>query len=133
MVLLNEFIISAHGISSAQSSAAQGRSMATSLVTFGLICNTLLLIIRPQKRDKEAKQMIASIAKNKVVTIGSIHGTVVAVRETTVVIEVDDNSRLSFLNQLLAALLKERASKASAKNKQKLNEPKLNLKLKASR
>lgn len=117
------------GSTGAQSSAAQAGSMATSLVTFGLIIAILyFLIIRPQKkRDKEAKQMIASIAKgDKVVTIGGIHGTVVAVRETTVVIKVDDNSRVEFSKSAVSSVIEKKgASKASAKNKAKTKaEPK---------
>ncbi|MGD1822935.1 MAG: preprotein translocase subunit YajC [Pleomorphochaeta sp.] len=107
----------------ATSSSAQAGSMATSMVTFGLIIVIIyFLIIRPQrKRDKEAKDMISSIAKgDKIVTIGGIHGTVVAVREQTVVIKVDDNARIEFSKSAISSVVaKKGASKASAKNKAK--------------
>lgn len=111
------------GTTATQSGSAQAGSMATSIITFGLIIVIIyFLIIRPQKkRDKEAKDMVASIAKgDKIVTIGGIHGTVVAVREQTVVIKVDDNSRIEFTKSAISSVVsKKGASKASAKNKAK--------------
>jgi preprotein translocase subunit YajC len=111
------------GTTGAQSSSAQAGSMATSIITFGLIIVIIyFLIIRPQrKRDKEAKEMLASIAKgDKIVTIGGIHGTVVAIREQTVVVKVDDNSRIEFTKSAISSVVaKKGASKVSAKNKAK--------------
>ncbi|MGD1820278.1 MAG: preprotein translocase subunit YajC [Pleomorphochaeta sp.] len=111
------------GTTGAASSTAQTGSMATSIITFGLIIVIIyFLIIRPQKkRDKEAKDMISSIAKgDKIVTIGGIHGTVVAVREQTVVIKVDDNTRMEFSKSAVSSVVaKKGAAKASTKNKAK--------------
>ncbi len=111
------------GTTGATTGAAQTGSMATSIITFGLIIVIIyFLIIRPQKkRDKEAKDMISSIAKgDKVVTIGGIHGTVVAVREQTVVIKVDDNTRMEFSKSAVSSVVaKKGATKASPKNKAK--------------
>ena len=111
------------GTTGAQTGTAQAGSMATSIITFGLIIVIIyFLIIRPQrKRDKEAKEMLASIAKgDKIVTIGGIHGTVVAIREQTVVVKVDDNSRIEFTKSAISSVVaKKGASKVSAKNKAK--------------
>ncbi|MGD1816893.1 MAG: preprotein translocase subunit YajC [Pleomorphochaeta sp.] len=111
------------GTTAASSGTAQTGSMATSIITFGLIIVIIyFLIIRPQKkRDKEAKDMISSIAKgDKIVTIGGIHGTVVAVREQTVVIKVDDNTRMEFSKSAVSSVVaKKGAAKASPKNKAK--------------
>jgi preprotein translocase subunit YajC len=111
------------GTTATQSGASQTGSMATSIITFGLIIVIIyFLIIRPQrKRDKEAKEMLSSVAKgDKIVTIGGIHGTVVAIREQTVVIKVDDNSRIEFTKSAISSVVsKKGASKASAKNKAK--------------
>lgn len=53
-------------------------------------------MIRPQsKKAKEQKAFRESIAKGaKVVTIGGIHGKVVEVQDTTVIIEVEGLNRL---------------------------------------
>jgi preprotein translocase subunit YajC len=54
------------------------------------------LIIRPQKqREKEHKALLARLAKNdEIVTAAGIHGTVVSVKETTVIVRVDDNAKI---------------------------------------
>ena len=89
--------------------AADGSSgsMATTLITFVLIILIFyFLIIRPQKkRDKEAKAMIDAMKKgDRVVTIGGIHGTIVAVREQTVVVKVDDSSRIEFSKSAISSV-----------------------------
>lgn len=50
-------------------------------------------MIRPQqKKAKEAKKFIEELkAGDKVVTIGGAHGTVVSIREKTIVVEVDSS------------------------------------------
>ncbi|MBK5200310.1 MAG: preprotein translocase subunit YajC [Spirochaetaceae bacterium] len=105
------------------SSAGTSGSMATSLITFALIIVIMyFLIIRPQrKKDKDAKALVNSVAKgDKVVTIGGIHGTVVAVREKTVVVKVDDNSRIEFTKGAISTVIsKKGAVKPSAKKKSK--------------
>ena len=72
-------------------------SMWTTFIMFGaIILIFYFLIIRPQKkRDKETQAMLDALKKgDKIITIGGIHGTVVAVKEKTVVIKVDDNARI---------------------------------------
>jgi preprotein translocase subunit YajC len=56
------------------------------------------LVIGPQrKKQKELKKMIENVKKNdEVVTAAGIHGTVVIVKEKTVVIRVDENCRIEF-------------------------------------
>jgi preprotein translocase subunit YajC len=50
------------------------------------------LILRPQKRkEKERKALLSRIKKNdRVVTAGGIHGIVTSVRESELVLRVDD-------------------------------------------
>lgn len=59
------------------------------------------LMIRPnQKREKERRQMLASIAKgDKVITTGGICGSVVGLTEKTVVLRVSEepNVKIEFL------------------------------------
>lgn len=56
------------------------------------------LIIAPQrKKQKEMKNMLDHLKKNdEVVTASGIHGTVVIVKDKTVVVRVDDNCRIEF-------------------------------------
>ncbi|MBF0253751.1 MAG: preprotein translocase subunit YajC [Candidatus Omnitrophica bacterium] len=54
------------------------------------------LLIRPQqRRQKEHQNFVNAVQKNdEVVTTGGIHGTVVQVKDATVVIRVADNVRI---------------------------------------
>lgn len=74
-------------------------SMVFMLVAFMAIM--YFLTIRPnQKREKERKEMLSSLAKNdKVVTSGGICGSVVGLSEKTVVLRVSDepNVKIEFL------------------------------------
>ena len=56
-----------------------------------------LFFIRPQMRkSKEQRKFREAIKKgDKIVTIGGIHGKILEVRETTVLIEVEGQNRLT--------------------------------------
>jgi preprotein translocase subunit YajC len=104
----------------ATTSASSTGSMTTTFITFGLIILIFyFLIIRPQKkRDKEAKNMLASMKKgDKVVSIGGIRGTIVIVKEATVVVKVDDNTRIEFSKNAIAQILDKKAESAASTKK----------------
>ena len=54
------------------------------------------LLIRPQKqKEKEHQKLLAGINKNdEVVTLGGIHGTVVNVKEKTLILRIDENVKM---------------------------------------
>jgi preprotein translocase subunit YajC len=56
------------------------------------------LILRPQnKKQKETQKMLSALKKgDRVVTIGGIHGIIQSVKESTVIIKVDENTKLEF-------------------------------------
>lgn len=84
--------------------------MVTTFITFGLVILIFyFLIIRPQsKKQKNAKKMLSTLQKgNKVVTIGGVHGTVVAVKEQTTVVKVDDNTKIEFTKSAIASVVSE--------------------------
>ena len=98
--------------------AAAGGSLVTTLITFGaIILIFYFLIIRPQrKRDKEAKEMLAAIKKgDKIVTIGGIRGTVAVVKESTVIVKVDDNTRIEFSKNAISSVLNKKETTAAEK------------------
>ena len=103
----------------------QTGSMWTTVIMFvAIIAIFYFLIIRPQKkRDKETKAMLDAMKKgDKVITIGGIHGTVVTVKEQTVVIKVDDNTRMEFTKSAISTVVNKDGAKATP-NKKK-DEPK---------
>jgi preprotein translocase subunit YajC len=59
----------------------------------GIFVVFYFFMIRPQqKKAKEAKKFIEELKTgDKVVTIGGAHGTVVTIREKTIVVEVDSS------------------------------------------
>lgn len=54
------------------------------------------LLIRPQQqKQKEQQKMISELKKNdEVITAGGMHGLVVNVKETSVVLKVDENVKI---------------------------------------
>jgi preprotein translocase subunit YajC len=62
------------------------------------------LIIRPQnKKQKETQKMLGALKKgDKIVTVGGVHGSISTVRESTVVVRVDDNTKIEFSRSAIA-------------------------------
>ena len=92
--------------------------MTTTIITFVLIILIFyFLIIRPQKkRDKETKAMLAAMKKgDRVVTIGGIHGTIITVKDQTVVVKVDDSARIEFSKSAISTVTSKDAAKAAPK------------------
>ena len=63
-------------------------------------------IIRPQKkREDTRKQMIEAAGKNdRIVTIGGIHGTITKVDEGSVLVQVDDGTKLRIDKNAIASV-----------------------------
>jgi len=88
--------------------APSGGSFLTSLIPFAaIILIFYFLIIRPQnKKRKETEKMLSALKKgDKIVTIGGIHGTVQSVKESTVLIKVDDNVKIEFLRSAVSSVI----------------------------
>lgn len=67
------------------------------IIMFGLMFLVFyLFMIRPQmKKAKEEKQFRAELKKgDKIVTIGGIHGKIAEVKETTLIVEVGEGTKL---------------------------------------
>ena len=89
--------------------------MISTIVTFGLVFVIFyFLIIRPQnKKQKEAQKMIEAVKKgDKVVTIGGVHAIVSSVKETTVILKVDDNTKMEFSKSAIQAVTARSEEKA---------------------
>jgi preprotein translocase subunit YajC len=99
--------------------AGGGGSAPMTLITFGAVFAIFyFLIIRPQnKRQKETKSMLASLKKgDRVVTIGGIRGTIFSLKEDTVVLKVDDNTKLQFSRSAISGVVDKKSAAAQAKD-----------------
>ncbi|MBO4731363.1 MAG: preprotein translocase subunit YajC [Spirochaetaceae bacterium] len=79
------------------------------------------LLIRPQsKKQKETEKMIAALKKgDKIVTIGGIHGVISSTKENTVIVKVDDNTKIEFSRSAIASLVTEKTEKEETSKKGK--------------
>ena len=114
---LGQATASSASIDGAEATAAGGSIWPTLIMFAAVILIFYFLIIRPQrKRDKEAKDMLAAIKKgDKIVTIGGIRGTVAIVKESTVIIKVDDNTRIEFSKSAISQVLNKKEEPAAEK------------------
>lgn len=66
-------------------------------------------LIRPQKKQqKETKSMLDALKKgDKIVTIGGIRGVVFAVKDSTVVVKVDDNAKIEFTKEAISKVVND--------------------------
>jgi preprotein translocase subunit YajC len=109
--------------STSAGSAGAGGQLVSLLVTFGLIIVIFyFLIIRPQsKKQKDTQKMLSALKRgDKVVTIGGMRGIIHSVKEDTVIIKVDDATKLEFSRSAVATILAQAegdAPAASAKEK----------------
>lgn len=84
-----------------------GGALGPFIMFIPIILIFYFLIIRPQsKKRKETEKMLAALKKgDKVVTIGGLHGTIQNVKESTVVIKVDDNVKMEFLRSAISTIV----------------------------
>ena len=64
--------------------------------------------------------MLASMKKgDKIVTIGGIRGTVAVVKESTVIVKVDDNARIEFSKNAISQILDKKPETVASSKKEK--------------
>ena len=69
------------------------------------------MLIRPQKnKEKEHNKMLGGLNKNDdVVTTGGIHGTIVNVKDKSVILRVDENVKIEVEKNCVAYIKKPQA------------------------
>ncbi len=74
----------------------EGGWMESLILMGGVILILYFFMIRPQvQRQKKEKEFRSSIAKgDKVVTIGGIHGTITQLDEATLLLEIDQGTKI---------------------------------------
>lgn len=101
-----------------QAATPEGQSPASFWIMMGLLMVVFyFFMIRPQqKKAKDAKKFRESLQKGaRVVTIGGIHGRVVEVADTTILLEVDNNVKLRFEKTAIAMDNTQQLTEATAK------------------
>ena len=100
-------------------------SLITSMLPFIAIIGIFyFLIIRPQnKKRKETEKMLSALRKgDRVITIGGIHGTVQSVKDSTVIVKVDDNVKIEFLRSAVSSVVTAGKEEKEDKNNEDKSE-----------
>ncbi len=73
-----------------------------------------LLVWKPEKvKQQKHKEKIANLQKNdQIITTGGIHGTVVNIKPTTILIRVDDNVKIE-IDKDAVAVIKDKKDQTS--------------------
>ena len=84
-------------------------SLFSFLPLVAIIAIFYFLILRPQnKKQKETQKMLSALKKgDRIVTIGGIHGIIQSVKESTVIVKVDDNVKLEFNRSAISGVEKQ--------------------------
>jgi preprotein translocase subunit YajC len=108
-------------------------SLISTFIPFGLVILIFyFLIIRPQnKKQKETQKMLSALKKgDRVVTVGGVHGTIQSVKENTVILKVDESTKMEFSRSAISSVLevakaepsKVEAQKADPKEEKAISE-----------
>jgi preprotein translocase subunit YajC len=117
---MNSFIFSLLMGAPAGGESGGTGSIVSTFVPFILIIGIFyFLIIRPQnKKQKETQKMLSAIKKgDKIVTIGGIHGVIQSVKESTVVVKIDESVMVEFSRSAIATVVADGGGKADKTEK----------------
>lgn len=112
----------------APSASGMAGMLSTFLPMIAIFAIFYFFLIRPQnKKQKETEKMIAALKKgDKVVTIGGIHGVISSTKEKTVVVKVDDNTKIEFNRTAIATVVTDKPAdvkeEKSKKDKKEVEE-----------
>jgi preprotein translocase subunit YajC len=95
---MNSFVLSLLMGAPAGAEGGGGNPIMSFLPLVAIIAIFYFLILRPNnKKQKETQKMLSALKKgDRVVTIGGIHGIIQSVKESTVILRVDENVKLEF-------------------------------------
>ncbi|MCO8276927.1 preprotein translocase subunit YajC [Actinoplanes sp. TRM 88003] len=109
-----------------QAAEASGGGSFTPLLLIVLLFAVMyFLMIRPQqKRRREAQQMQNALGPgDRIVTIGGLHGSVVAVADDVVTLEIADGVHVDFARPAIARVVSQTAVPAEAPAEEVVEEP----------
>jgi preprotein translocase subunit YajC len=114
---MNQFILSLL-LGVPQGGSGDTRSTLMSFAPIvAIIAIFYFLIIRPQnKKQKDTQRMLADLKKgDRIVSIGGIHGVIQSVRESSVIVKVDESTKVEFSRSAIASV--EASGKTRAEDK----------------
>lgn len=92
----------------AQASGLFGLSQQSASIVYIIVLFAILyfLMIRPQQsRQKKHQEMVRKLSVNdEIITIGGIYGTVVKLKEKSVIVRVADNVRMEFTKSAVSQI-----------------------------
>ncbi|WP_068784615.1 preprotein translocase subunit YajC [Paenibacillus phocaensis] len=89
---------------------AAGNSLITMIIPFVIMIAVFyFLLIRPQKKKQQQRNTMLNALKkgDKIVTIGGLHGTIMELTDDTVVLRVNDVTKLTFDRSAISHAIKE--------------------------
>jgi len=94
------------GGAASPSPSSGGSGWMSFLPLVAIIAIFYFLILRPQNRkQKETQKMLSALKKgDRVVTIGGIHAVIQSVKESTVIVKVDDNVKLELNRSAISSV-----------------------------
>ena len=97
-----------------------GNPIMSFLPLIAIVAIFYFLILRPQsKKQKETQKMLSALKKgDRVITIGGVHGVIQSVKETTVIVKVDENVKLEFNRAAISSI----SSQAKEEKEDKSND-----------
>jgi preprotein translocase subunit YajC len=113
MILPNAFFTLAQAAPAAQGQQASPLGMFIPMICIGVIF--YFLMIRPQqKKAKELNTLIASAKTgDKIITAAGIHGMITNVKDTTVMLKIDDNVKIEIEKTSIATVVKRKDEAAA--------------------
>ena len=127
---MNSFFVSlgplARLMGGAQGAEQQpGQAWISFLPLVAIVAIFYFLILRPQnKKQKETQKMLSALRKgDRVVTIGGLHGIIQSVKESTVIVKVDENVKLEFNRAAISNVEKQSRDDSEEKKTEKLEAP----------
>lgn len=88
-------------------SLGENSQMLSLLYIIGLFAILYFLMIRPQQqRQKKHQEMVRNVKTDeRVITIGGIYGTIVKIKDNSVVLKVADNVRIELLKNAISQVI----------------------------
>ena len=89
---------------------AEGQSPWLSFMPLvAIVAIFYFLILRPQKkRQNETQKMLSALKKgDRIVTAGGIHGVIQSVKDSTVIVKVDENVKLEFNRASISGVISQ--------------------------